>query len=200
MDYSGLNPFCLNINQDYFNIIDEKYVDLAVSIYIYRNNFIKKLNEYIGDKYYSISGDNGLVIKYISDYYNDNKKIIAASLILIEKLNMFKYAYAPKGFLIDYNDEQIVEEFTKHIKDYLNKKKEFEFYVLNISKGNSEYQEIIDVFKEAYPGLNPTKIYSVNNGYLLIAPKTTPDFNDPQYFVSSDLRKVTKFGIQNSCT
>jgi len=53
----------------------------------------------------------------------DNDKIVGASLILIEKMNMFKYAYAPKGFLIDYNDEYLVEEFTKHIKDYLGKKK-----------------------------------------------------------------------------
>ena len=53
----------------------------------------------------------------------DNDKIIGASLILIEKINIFKYAYAPKGFLIDYNNEFIVEEFTKHIKDYLSKKK-----------------------------------------------------------------------------
>ena len=61
---------------------------------------------------------------------------------------------------------------------------------------DAKIQEIIDVFKEAYPGLNPTKIYSVSNGYLIIAPKTATDFNDPQYFVSSDLNKVTKFGIQ----
>ena len=53
----------------------------------------------------------------------DGNNVVAASLILIEKINMFKYAYAPKGFLIDYNDEYIVEEFTKQIKDYLGKKK-----------------------------------------------------------------------------
>lgn len=53
----------------------------------------------------------------------DDNKILAASLILIEKINMFKYAYAPKGFLIDYNDEYIVEQFTKLAKEYLGKKK-----------------------------------------------------------------------------
>ena len=42
---------------------------------------------------------------------------------LIEKNQMFKYAYAPKGFLIDYSDKSLVEEFTKLIKEYLNKKK-----------------------------------------------------------------------------
>lgn len=53
----------------------------------------------------------------------DDSKIIGATLILIEKRNMFKYAYAPKGFLIDYNDNYIVEEFTKKIKEYLGKQK-----------------------------------------------------------------------------
>jgi len=74
-----------NVNQDYFNVIDEKYVDLAVSIYIYRNNFIKKLNEYIGDKYYSISGDNGLVIKYISDIEISDRESMKKSML--DKLN-----------------------------------------------------------------------------------------------------------------
>ena len=54
---------------------------------------------------------------------NDTNQIIAASLILIEKTAMFKYAYAPKGFLIDYSDKYLVEEFTRLIKEYLNKKK-----------------------------------------------------------------------------
>ena len=49
--------------------------------------------------------------------------IVAASLILIEKDGVFKYAYAPKGFLIDYSNYSLVEEFTKLIKEYLNKKK-----------------------------------------------------------------------------
>lgn len=53
----------------------------------------------------------------------DNNKIMAATLILIEKSNMFKYAYAPKGFLINYDDKNLVEEFTIKIKEYLNKKK-----------------------------------------------------------------------------
>ena len=73
-----------NINQEYFSIIDEKYVDLAISIYIYRNNFIKKLNEYIGDKYYSISGDNGLIIKYISDIEISDRE--SMKKIMLDKL------------------------------------------------------------------------------------------------------------------
>ena len=55
------------INNEYFAILNQKYVDLAVSIYDYRNNFINKINKYIENKYFSISGDYGLNIKYISD-------------------------------------------------------------------------------------------------------------------------------------
>ncbi len=51
----------------------------------------------------------------------DNDEIKAASLILIQKTNGFKYAYAPRGFLIDYNDTALLEIFTKEIKQYLGK-------------------------------------------------------------------------------
>ena len=53
----------------------------------------------------------------------DDNKIVAATLVLIEKRNMFKYAYAPKGFLIDYSDNYLTSEFTKKIKEYLGKQK-----------------------------------------------------------------------------
>ena len=54
---------------------------------------------------------------------DDYEKIVAASLILIEKEGIFKYAYAPKGFLIDYSNKGLVEQFTTLIKEYLSKKK-----------------------------------------------------------------------------
>lgn len=52
----------------------------------------------------------------------DGNNIIAASSILIEKVNNFKYAYAPRGFLIDYNNYSLLETFTNEIKNYLGKK------------------------------------------------------------------------------
>lgn len=61
------------------------------------------------------------------DYYTyflgliDNDEIKAASLILIHKTNGFKYAYAPRGFLIDYNDFSLLETFTNEIKKFLGK-------------------------------------------------------------------------------
>lgn len=52
----------------------------------------------------------------------DAVNIYGASLILIEKLSNFKYAYAPRGFLIDYTDYNLLETFTKEIKKFLSKK------------------------------------------------------------------------------
>ena len=52
---------------------------------------------------------------------NENK-IIAASLILVKKVNGFKYAYAPRGFLIDYDNYSLLEEFTIGIKKLLKSK------------------------------------------------------------------------------
>lgn len=51
----------------------------------------------------------------------ENNEIIAASLILIEQTNGFKYAYAPRGFLLDYSNSDLLKTFTKEIKKYLNR-------------------------------------------------------------------------------
>lgn len=52
----------------------------------------------------------------------DGNVLKAASLILVYKINGFKYALAPRGYLIDYNDDELVKTFTKLIKKYLGKK------------------------------------------------------------------------------
>ena len=51
----------------------------------------------------------------------DNDNIIGATLILIENKENFKYAYAPRGFLIDYDNYELLKEFTNEIKKYLGK-------------------------------------------------------------------------------
>lgn len=52
----------------------------------------------------------------------DGNNIIGASAILVKKINGFKYAYAPRGFLINYNDYGLLETFTKLIKNFFRKK------------------------------------------------------------------------------
>ena len=52
----------------------------------------------------------------------DDNYTLAATLVIVEKRNGFKYAYTPRGFLIDFNDYNLVEQFTKLLKEYLGKK------------------------------------------------------------------------------
>ena len=52
----------------------------------------------------------------------DNTIVKAASLILIQKESSFKYAYAPRGFIINYEDFNLFNEFSMRIKNYLGKK------------------------------------------------------------------------------
>ena len=55
---------------------------------------------------------------------DDSDNILAASLILIKKLGLFtKYGYAPRGFLIDYYNKNILTIFTNLLKEYYDKKK-----------------------------------------------------------------------------
>ncbi len=64
--------------------------------------------------------NEGFDVLYVGFF--DNDIIIGASLVLIEKSFGFKYAYAPKGFIINYNDFNILKEATNDIKKYLGKR------------------------------------------------------------------------------
>ena len=58
-------------------------------------------------------------------------KIIGASLLLYKTLFWgYKYAYAPRGFLIDYEDTQMITTITKSLKRLLKKQK-FIFVKIN---------------------------------------------------------------------
>ncbi len=74
---------------------------------------------------------------------DDDGNIHAASLILSKRLGMFnRYGYAPKGFLIDYYNPSLIEEFTKQLKKYYYKKN-FAFIKINpeISIGTINYEK-----------------------------------------------------------
>lgn len=52
------------------------------------------------------------------------------------------------------------------MNDYLNKKKEFEFYILNINKQTPDYDEIIDIFLDVI--INPF-VYEENNYTIVLS-------------------------------
>lgn len=68
-------------------------------------------------EYAFVMNHQGYESKFIG-LINGNK-IVGATLIIIEKHHGYSYAYAPRGFLINYNDESLYEIFTEGIKKFL---------------------------------------------------------------------------------
>ena len=95
------------LNNAEFNLFTDSYPQFSI-YHTSEYGFIMNTQNY-----------TSLFLGLIDNY----ERIVAASLILIEKEGIFKYAYAPKGFLIDYSNKELVEQFTNLIKEYLGKKK-----------------------------------------------------------------------------
>lgn len=89
------------------------------------NNFasIHPLRNYCqNDKYANFMSEKGYNYEYIG-YRDDSNILVAAALILNKKLGTSKYAYVPKGVLIDYYNSELTEMFFKALSDYYKKKK-----------------------------------------------------------------------------
>lgn len=57
-------------------------------------------------------------------YYGliDGNKIYGASLILVKKIHGFKYAYAPRGFIVDYSNQILLRDLITLLKKELSRK------------------------------------------------------------------------------
>lgn len=60
----------------------------------------------------------------------DNNNLCGAAMLLSRKnkLNMYEF-YSPRGYLLDYNNQELLEFFTKEVSKYIKKKKG---YILRI--------------------------------------------------------------------
>lgn len=101
------------------------------------------------------------------DYYlalkDDFNNIVAATLILVNKVFIgYKWGYCPRGYLIDFNNLDLVKTFTEKIKIFL-KKRNFMFIKLDpyvIYKSRNKNGEII-------PGIDNQNIFDnlISLGY-----------------------------------
>lgn len=54
----------------------------------------------------------------------ENGIVVAATAIIFQKTKrIFKYAYAPRGLIVDYSNKELVAFFTKNIKSFLKRHK-----------------------------------------------------------------------------
>lgn len=128
-------------------------------------------------------------------FVDDQGNIKAASLILYKKLGMFnRYGYAPKGFLIDYHDTELLKEFTKALKKYYYKKN-FAFIKVNpeISVGTMDYKNKIinynqnHILESTLRGLNFKKMESNKRFETKV-----PIYNAIQVLKTTNLKTVNK--------
>lgn len=128
-------------------------------------------------------------------FVDDQGNIYAASLILSKKIGMFtRYGYAPKGFLIDYYNQNLLKEFTQALIKYYYKKN-FAFIKINpeISIGTMDYKnkritynknQIID---STLKSLNFRKLEGEKHFETKI-----PQFNAVQILKNTNLRTISK--------
>ena len=84
-----------------------------------------KYNTYLQSSLYAHFANNneGYNIHYLG-YVDNNNNLIGASLMLYKNLFWgYKYAYSPRGLLIDYENEKMVDNVTRELKTLLKKQK-----------------------------------------------------------------------------
>lgn len=78
-------------------------------------------NMYQTSEYALLMSKNDFTPMYIGGFHNGT--MVAASMILTKGIvPTFKYGYAPRGFLIDYYDTDLLSDFTKKLQNFLYKK------------------------------------------------------------------------------
>lgn len=100
----------------YMEILNDKYVDLCIEIFLKRQKFIDSLNLIISKKYSDITGDTGLNIKYTSIFSN------------LEKDNY-------KSFLLNKMSDNFDKEVFYGNSIYGVHRDDFSFYLDNINLG-----------------------------------------------------------------
>ena len=81
--------------------------------------------------------EKNLIPHYVG--LEDNNKLVATALILEKKLPLhLSYFYIPRGYVLDYNNLDILKEFTKDIKEYA---KRYKAIFIKIDPDNIYHEE-----------------------------------------------------------
>ena len=138
---------------------------------------------------------------------DSNNDILAAALFLIEKNEKYKYAYVPKGFLIDYHNQNLLSIYVKEIKNYFKKhgiaavrinppilKATYDLKY-NVVTKNEEFNQILN---------NLTKLGFEHLGYSHFFEDLKPrfeaviDLNYPYYYLFQNIKKQFKTKIRSA--
>ena len=178
------------------------------------NKFIEKFpykNFYQTTEYGLLMGRH-----QFNEYYlglqDEADNIVAATLILVNKVFIgYKWGYCPRGFLIDYTNEELVKTFTEELKNYLIKRN-FMFVKIDpiiIYKSHNNKGEITPEIDNEKIFNNLISLGYEHTGFNLNFENLKPRWNAVAYFNPEDqifykfskekrnkIRKAEKLGVE----
>ena len=129
----------------------------------------------------------GQVPRYVGMEDNDGN-LIASCLILLRKTPFgFSYGYAPRGFVLDYNNKDVIKVFTNYLKQYMKDNK-----IIYIKfDPDIKYQDIDDDGNKIDGGENNYELYNymLSLGYKHTGFYKLYEGNQPRYTFRIDLKK-----------
>ena len=132
----------------------------------------------------------GQVPRYVGMEDNDGN-LIASCLILLRKTPFgFSYGYAPRGFVLDYNNKEVIRKFTNYLKQYMKDNK-----IIYIKfDPDIKYQDIDEDGNKIDGGENNYELYNymLSLGYKHTGFYKLYEGNQPRYTFRIDLKKTWK--------
>ena len=172
------------------NILKEEYIKF------WKNN----PNQHFLNSYYwgIVNKDNRGLIPYYVGLRDKDNNIVCETLLLLKKtpLNM-SYIYAPRGYLIDWNNTKLVEEFTTSLRKFM---KDNNSIYLRVDPAII-YQEIDEEANPIKDGFNNYKLFNdiKSLGYKHTGFFKLYDGNQPRYTFRTYNKDYESFeGIEKS--
>ncbi len=167
---------------------------------------------YQSSMYGKLMEKQGYQAKYYG-FVDETNNLVGATLILYKKVFAnLKYAYAPRGYLINYDDRNLLQEISNQFKEYLSKKK---FIFLKIDppvinnkrdqNGNivpSQYSNgLVDYLKSiGYSYFGENKFFGTLkprwNAILKVTGSAKTLFNNFDRSVKNKIRKAQSRGVE----
>lgn len=161
---------------------------------------------YQTDEYGKTMQAEGYEVFYLG-MFDDVNKLLAASLILIETKDKIKYALAPRGFILEYSNIEILANFTKLIKKFLGNMgviaiKINPLIIRNIYNSNGKLIEKNPNYDNIFNSMK--KLGYIHMGYNTMFEAQKPRFeaiislNKPHTDLFKDIKKEFRTKIRNA--
>ena len=137
----------------------------------------------------------------------NNNTIVAATLILVKKEEGFKYAYAPRGFLLNYEDFYLLRDFTNHIRNFLGKMniigiKINPLIIRNVYNFDEQTVSNNPNYQLIYESLKQNEYYHLgyNNFFEALKPRFEAiiELNQPLYQLFKNIKKNYRTKIRSA--